>query len=383
MTDDTAPGLLAPARHAYVQSVLARDGVVRISQLTDELGVTPVTLRRDLALMEQAGLLVRVHGGAVPPEGGLPTAPGTAANDAVGATGATGAEEAAPKLTGTIAVLVPSLNFYWPTVVRGIEERARALGLKVLLRGASYELQDERPVLERLVQSDEVRGLIVAPNTDTPHAQDVVQWLADCGIPSVLAERDATRLPEHEPVESATTDHALGAVLAARHLAALGHRKVGLVLSRESPTSRKIAAGWQAACDDLGLDAAEHFETVVPDRSTPEFSDTINAALDVATGAGVTALLVHSDPEAMAFVDLALNRGISVPGDLSIIAYDDEIAELFTPALTAVQPPRLDVGRAAIDLLAQRILEPDRAVHRLTISPRLVVRESTAPPRHG
>lgn len=95
----------------------------------------------------------------------------------------------------------------------------------------------------------------------------------------------------------------------------------------------------------------------------------------------ITALVVHSDPEAMAFVDLALNRGISVPGDLSVIAYDDEVAQLFTPALTAVSPPRGAVGRAAIDLVARRIDDPSRPVHRVTLNPTLNVRGSTAPPR--
>ena len=91
--------------------------------------------------------------------------------------------------------------------------------------------------------------------------------------------------------------------------------------------------------------------------------------------------MVHSDPEAMAFVDLALNRGISVPHDLSVIAYDDEVAELFTPALTAVSPPRGSVGQAAVDLLVRRLEDPRRPVHRVVLNPHLNVRGSTAPPR--
>ena len=86
-------------------------------------------------------------------------------------------------------------------------------------------------------------GLIVAPNTDAPHAQDVVQWLAQSGTPSVLVERDAVRLPYGVPVESVTTDHALGAVLAARHLARPRARKVGLVIARNSPTAER---SWRA-----------------------------------------------------------------------------------------------------------------------------------------
>lgn len=366
MTDQT-PALLAAERRAHVLTTLEREGAVRVAQLVDELGVAPVTLRRDLAQLEREGLLVRVHGGAVPPAGGF---------DEVES-----GHAVVSSRTGSVAMLVPSLNYYWPSVVRGAEAEAIRYGFRVVLRGASYELQDERPVLERLVHADGVRGLVVAPNTDTPYAQDVVQWLAESGVPNVLVERDAVLLPHRSPVENVTTDHALGAVLAARHLAALGHRRVGLIIARDSPTSRKIAAGWQSACAELGLTPSDHFETSLPPRTSPDFSAVVDATLDVAQAHSVTAILVHSDPEAMAFVDLALNRGISVPGDLSVVAYDDEVAELFTPALTAVSPPRAAVGRAAIDLLMRRIEDPSRPVHRVVLNPTLNVRGSTAPPR--
>lgn len=368
MTDQTPQAPLAAARRSHILGALVRDGVVRNSQLIEDLGVTPVTLRRDLAQLEREGLLSRVHGGAVPAEGAV------TASDSQD-------RPAAPGSRGAIAVLVPSLSFYWPSVVRGIEAEAHRQGFRVLLRGASYELQDERPVLERLVRRENVRGLIVAPNTDTPHAQEVIQWLAECGVPSVLAEREAVLLPGREPVEAVTSDHALGAMLAARHLAGLGHRKVGLVISRDSPTSRKIEAGWEAACRELGITAAEHFERQLPQRTSPDFSATVNATLETAVDTGTTGLLVHSDPEAMAFVDLALTRGIAVPDDLSVIAYDDEVAQLFSPSLTAVSPPREAVGEAAADLLIRRLADPDRPLRRVVLNPTLNVRESTAPPR--
>jgi DeoR/GlpR family transcriptional regulator of sugar metabolism len=63
MTDPT-PALLAAERRAHILATMEREGAVRISQLTEELGAATVTLRRDLAQMEQEGLLQRVHGGA-------------------------------------------------------------------------------------------------------------------------------------------------------------------------------------------------------------------------------------------------------------------------------------------------------------------------------
>ncbi|WP_029150788.1 substrate-binding domain-containing protein [Microbacterium indicum] len=354
-------GPLGASRRDRILDALARDGEVRVSQLAADLGAAAVTLRRDLQQLEADGLLTRVHGGAVPPAGGVAARPAT-------------------RGSGRIGVLVPSLDFYWPDIVRSIESAARDRGYAMLLRGTSYDMQDERPVLARMLEAGDVAGLVVAPNTDTEFAPDVIAWLEQSGVPFVLAEREAARRPLGTPLESVATDHALGAILAARHLAALGHRKVGLLISRSSPTSRKIIAGWTAACRELGLTPDDHVERILPDRGDAAFSRAVEAVLDAVLAAGVTALLVHSDREAMALVDLALARGLAVPGDLSVIAYDDEYAELFTPALTGVAPPRAAIGRAALDLLAARIADPARPVHRLTISPELNVRDSTGEP---
>jgi DNA-binding LacI/PurR family transcriptional regulator len=70
-----------------------------------------------------------------------------------------------------------------------------------------------------------------------------------------------------------------------------------------------------------------------------------------------------------------------VPGDLSLVAYDDEIAGLFSPPLTAVRPPRRSIGRAAVRLVTDRLADPELPAHRVVISPSLRIRESSAPPR--
>lgn len=367
MTEFSDHPPLPARRRSHVLAALARDGMVRISQLSADLGVSPVTLRRDLAQFEVEGLLQRVHGGAIPVPGSPPAIP--AASPRVPEDGA----------KPTLAVLVPSLDYYWPGVIRGMEAEAEAHGMRLLLRGASYEFLDERPVLERLIRNDGVQGLIFAPNLDSPYTADVLTWLSKQNLPVVLVERDATRPDNHAAFESATTDHVLGGRLAAHHLAELGHRRVGLVVSRLSPTSRKIEAGWAHACEELNLDRSEHFERFISDHHSAEFAETIAAIIDTVVTSGTTALLVHSDPEAITVVEYALARGLSVPGDLSVIAYDDEVARLYNPALTAVSPARAAVGRAAVELLIRRIAEPDRPALRVVVSPSLNIRETTAP----
>jgi len=89
---------------------------------------------------------------------------------------------------------------------------------------------------------------------------------------------------------------------------------------------------------------------------------------------------VHADAEAIALVQRCEERHLTVPGELSVVAYDDEVAGLFSPALTAVRPPRRSIGRAAVRLVADRLADPDRPAHRIVISPSLRIRDSSAPP---
>jgi DNA-binding LacI/PurR family transcriptional regulator len=361
-------GPLQVTRRARLLDALQRDGVLRISDLTDTLGAAAVTIRRDIAQLAAEGLVRRVHGGVALP---------TAEIDALAAEEA----PAAPLGGQSLGMLVPSLDYYWPQVAQGAEEAARELDMRVVLRGSSYETIDDRPQLTRLLDQQGVDALIVAPRMDAPTASRTIEWLARTGLPVVLLERTATAGPHHAVLESVVTDHALGAAMAVRHLVSLGHHKIGVVLAESSPTRPHVRRGWLEAADECGLDIGATVEALVPDARSPEGTAALDAALDRCLETGTTALLVHADAEAVALVQRCEERQLSVPGDLSVVAYDDEVAGLFSPALTAVRPPRRSIGRAAVRLVADRLADPERPTHRVVISPSLRVRASSAPPR--
>lgn len=371
MSASDVRGPLQVERRAQLLGELQRQGTVRVSDLTERLGVAAVTIRRDIAQMAAEGLVRRVHGGVtliLPDENGAEEgayAPARAAN-------------AGPR---TLGMLVPSLDYYWPGVVRGAEEAARDYGHKVLLRGSSYESEDDRPQLERLVDGLGADGLLIAPRLDAPTVDATLEWLAATGVPTVLVERTATVGPHHAVLESVTSDHALGAAMGVRHLLSLGHRKVGAVLSRNSPTSRHVLRGWHDAVDEAGFGPKDTVEVLLPGLRSAEWDAALDDVLERCLSTGTTALLVHADAEAMALVQRCEERHLAVPGDLSVVAYDDEVAGLFSPPLTAVRPPRRSIGRAAVDLVVARLADPGRPTHRVVISPSLRVRESTAPPR--
>jgi len=363
MSDVLSPGLASPLpdqRRAELLSELSADSALRVSDLAGKLGVSVMTIRRDLTELQSQGLIKRVHGGAV-----LPQTPV--------------AVPSRLETHGKIGLLVPSLDFYWPSVARSAETAAARRGLRLQLRGDSYDSVDERPALASLFAMDDVVGVGAVINTMGPHSAGVLEWLAQQTKPVVLIEREAVSGHFHKAVESVVTDHAEGAATAAQLLWDLGHRRIACVVSRTSPTTRKIIIGWQAACRQLGMPDEDIMIIDVPDHRTTSFAPTVEAIIDRCWATGLTGLLVHSDREAIGLAQHLESRGLRVPEDISIVSYDDELAALFSPALTAVRPARDALGASAIDLLAARLADPGRPVHRVTISPELFVRESTGP----
>ena len=347
-------GPLQVARRNRLLEALRRDGVLRISDLTGTLGAAAVTIRRDIAEMAEAGLVRRVHGGVALPEP---------------------EDEAGETAAQRIGMLVPSAEYYYPTVAAAAKDAARDLGIEVVLRTSSYDAEDELPLLERLVDQG-AEALIVTPRMDAPTTDRTIEWLAEAEIPVVLLERTATAGPYLTMLESVVTDHALGAAMAVNHLMLLGHRRIGAVLAEHSPTTPHVRRGW---LDALGGKPGK-VDAMVPDAKSAASAKALDAVLDAVAATGTTALLVHADAEAMALVQRCEMRGLAVPGDLSVVAYDDQVADICTPALTAVRPPLQAIGQAAVRLVIDRLNDPERPAHRVAISPSLQIRQSTARP---
>ena len=372
MTATDKRGPLQVARRARLLEALRHDRVLRVSDLADMLGAAIVTIRRDIAQLASDGLVRRVHGGVA-----------LLSLDEPGTSEQTTAEDLTETGLGTLGMLVPSLDYYWPDVARGAEEAARELDMRIVLRGSSYDTDDDLPQLIRLVDRLGVNALIVAPRMDAPTSAATVEWLATSGIPVVFLERTSTVGPHHAVVESVVTDHALGGAMAVRHLVSLGHRKIGVALSDGSPTRPHVRRGWLEAAAECGLDVDSTVDAVLPDARAPERDAALEETLRRCLATDTTALLVHADADAIALVQRCEERHLAVPGDLSIVAYDDEFAGLFSPPLTAVRPPRRSIGRAAVRLAADRLADPGRPTHRVIVSPSLHVRDSSGPPRSG
>lgn len=358
---------LAAERQAAILRAVELRGGVSVTEIAARLGVSTVTVRRDIGTLATQGLVKRVHGGAVARGNASPPFPGRNAQ--------TGPVRPAPR--ATVGLVLPSATYYFPGVIRGAEAAAAAAGVRLVLAVTNYFAEEDRRQVGRLLDLG-VDGLLVATSFAPDTDPETSEWLAGLVVPVVLVER-MLDLPGAAHVGHVRTDHAAGARLAVLHLAGLGHPTVAIAARGATPTTRWLLEGHAAAVAQGVIDSRSPAATLLPGpECSPALRDAaVHDLLDKCAERDTRAILVHNDEDAMAVVRAATARRLRVPEDLSVIAYDDEVAALADVPLTAIAPPKHEVGRLAVDVLVQRLAGPsDQPAQHVSLLPRLVTRAS-------
>lgn len=279
-----------------------------------------------------------------------------------------------------VGVVVPSMSYVYPRVVAGIERVMTAAGVQVMLASSDYDLDLEAAQVRRLLDAG-VGGLLLVPNLHLhPDPTLRVAELRTLPVPYVLVERRPPRSEPDDPTDYVCTDVPGGAYAAVRHLVESGHRRIGHLGRHGTATADRVHAGFARAIDDFGLPRVA--AAIV--RRAEWTTDDLAAYVGACATHDVTAVLCLGDRDAAALLPLARDHHMPVPGRLAVVSYDDEVADLAEVPLTAVSPPKEEVGQVAAELLLHRIATGGTAAaRRVELRPRLVVRASTSAPRPG
>lgn len=273
--------------------------------------------------------------------------------------------------TKTIGVLVPnSSNPYFAELIRWIEDAAFQLGYSIILCNAHGDDRKQGAYL-RLLMEKRIDGLVlVASGADDE--QDLL--LHNPTVPIVQLERALPRL-DADLIRVAEEE---GAYRATRHLIELGHRAIACVSGpADLPRTRERVGGFVRAMRQAGLPAPP--ERMLHDAFTSAGGHAAFQRLLVQPQPP-TAVFVTSDLMALGGLCAAGAAGIHVPGQLSVVGYDDiEGADYASPPLTTVAPPKREMARLAIEQLIGRIQGGAAPLRSTALDSRLVVRASTAP----
>ncbi|MFN7002439.1 MAG: LacI family DNA-binding transcriptional regulator [Roseinatronobacter sp.] len=276
---------------------------------------------------------------------------------------------------GAILVQVPNLgNPFFSVILSSIHKVLTEQGYAVLVID-SQQFSDPDQAVADMMLNGTVDGLIsLDGRLSTSMAETLTRANLNAHVVFCCEWSDSAALP------SIRSDNALGTKLAVDHLVSLGHRKIAHVCGPEGNVLSAIRK------QTFVQRCAEHGISVPPEWL-------ISGDFSLATGVAAadrllemqhrpTAIFCASDEIALSFVSRLQQRGYSVPGDFSVVGFDDiDMSAFSQPALTTIRQDRASLGRLAADrLLALLNSDDDPETQALTFVPtELIIRATTAP----
>lgn len=276
-----------------------------------------------------------------------------------------------------IGVVLPDLeNPHYMASARLLEAKAQERGYDLIIEHSRMDLGREASCLENIFER-QVDGVIWHAIDAAAHLP-LLDRIRRRGLPLVVLTANPSR---PLPADSITVDFASGIRAALRHLASLGHRKIGFVSSLargQSDGGRLELFASLARSEDLVFRDGWMITT---GHKIDDVQEAFERALKQWGGDRPTGVICLNDMGAVAVIRGAMVSGVRVPDDLSVIGIDDiPLAAFLIPALTTIRQPAGEIAQAAVQQLLARIESDDfpPPVHR-DFPSSLIVRESTAP----
>jgi LacI family transcriptional regulator, repressor for deo operon, udp, cdd, tsx, nupC, and nupG len=273
--------------------------------------------------------------------------------------------------TRLILVLLPTIaNPFYARIVKGIEDVARENGYNILLCNSDDNKKQERMYLE-LLYNRLADGLIfMAPQMDKDELTAVGR-----GFPVI----QCCEYREGARASRVSINNYLAAYAAVKHILDLGHKKIALITCRNDLVStRQRELGYRKALGDAGIAYSKKL-VKYGDYSFMSGYDAARQLLSERYGS--TAVFAVSDIMAIGAFKAIKEAGLSIPGDISVIGFDDvSFASMCDPMLTTICQPRYELGSAAMKLLLKQIRNEINEPESIVLEHNLVVRESTAAP---
>jgi LacI family transcriptional regulator len=271
------------------------------------------------------------------------------------------------KRTMTVGVIIPDIsNPYYAEIVRGIQDTADDEGYAVILQNTDRRM--ERIIQHiHLFREKRVDGIIFSGGII--HGYEPLSALREFSQRIVVIGRHEVDFP------AVRVDNIGGATLAIQHLVDLGHQRICFINGPEMSTS--------------AIDRLQGFKNALAQNGIP-FEDSMVKRGNLTPESGYqaakellempdrpTAVLASNDLMAFGAIQAARDLGLSVPGDLAMVGFDNiQLSSYFYPTLTTVEIPMYNLGTAAMKMIVN--MASDNSFDRYKwFKPRLLIRNST------
>ena len=268
----------------------------------------------------------------------------------------------------TIGLVVSDIrNPFFAEVARGAEDAAYRAGRDLVLCNSDLTAEKQMGYFDSLL-AKRVDGIVMNSVAALSRAQQDQLWAA--GVPIVLLNRSSV----YRRFSSVLGDNLQGGEIAGNYLIDLGHTQVVHITGpRAHGNLTDRAKGFLKAFHDRGLSEPE---VIYGEHTFPGGYESARRLLEA--DRKITAIFAGNDVLAFGCIRAAIEKGIRIPDDLSIIGFDNvEMSQITNPPLTTIDQPKYEIGKAAIEMLLNvmakdGIREPEHRV----IGVRLIERQS-------
>lgn len=270
----------------------------------------------------------------------------------------------------TLGLIVPNIESrFFASLAGSLEKRCREDGYALFITSSGGSAEDDLELLRQLVTRG-VDGVFLVVGDEFSDDRALREEVSHLPIPAVMVDRAIEGLE----CDKVMFDHEMGGYMATRYLIEQGHCRIAcLVNARRSNTGRKRLAGYERALREAGLpiDALLEFESEYYIPSAYEASEAV-----LATDA--TAVFASSDNIALGLLKRLHEMGKSIPGDISVVSYDNSAADvLFEPALTAIEQDPSVLAEHAFSCMAKRLAgKGGKRADEVVLEPALIVKGS-------
>ncbi len=280
---------------------------------------------------------------------------------------------------GCIGLVVNSSQSTWfSQILGGVEEALAPSRQSVLLASLMRGGQRDPSAVHRWIHERRVDGLLLVRYSRKD--RELLDLAREAALPCVLLAPDL----DSEAFPSVRSNNRMAGRLAAGHLIELGHRHLAFAGGPEqSVDTRMRQMGVAERCQESGIELASEdvwFGESYGHEAGVQFAEVL---LRRSPAQRPTAVVLGNDPMAVGFVGTLLSAGVVVPRQVSVVGFDGTPdGERFWPRLTTVAQPSREMGERACRVLLEAISSPQGVLSTSSEYPvRLVVRDSTAPPR--
>jgi LacI family transcriptional regulator len=264
-------------------------------------------------------------------------------------------------------------NPYFADIARGAESALAPAGWSLVLANTEYNQEKELTILNHLVQKS-VDGFVMC-DTNTP-VEELAEMAQRVDIPMVLLNRTSSGIAAPN-LGVVRTDRSRAAVEAVSRLVEMGHRRIGLMISgRATLPPRSRLEGYM---DALARSAIPFDESLVVREMLNMDGGRLAGLQLLSLEEPPSAVLCQGDLMAFGLMRACAERGVKIPGDLSVIGWDDlPFDSVVAPPLSSIHVPRFDLGLHAGEMLLKMINHEPTEMDVELPSP-LILRESCAP----